>query len=43
LSPDLVEVGQLDPFVVAEILDHDPLAADPNEVALYGRLHAAST
>jgi hypothetical protein len=26
--------------VVAEVLDHDALAADPDEVALYGRQHA---
>jgi len=26
--------------VVAEVLDHDTIAADANEVALDGRLHA---
>jgi hypothetical protein len=40
LGPDLRQVGQLDPFVVAEVLDDDTLAANPDEVALEGRLHA---
>jgi hypothetical protein len=31
---DLIEVGQLHPFVIAEVLDHDAIAADANEVAL---------
>jgi monothiol glutaredoxin len=40
LGPDLVEGVQLDPFVVAEVLDDDPIAANPYEVALDGRQHA---
>jgi hypothetical protein len=39
LGPDLREVAQLDPFVVAEVLDDDTLAANPDEVALEGWLH----
>jgi hypothetical protein len=41
LGTDLREVPQLDPFVVAEVLDDDTLAANPNEVALERWLHAA--
>jgi hypothetical protein len=39
LGPDLREVTQLDPFVVAEVLDDDTLAANPDEVALERWLH----
>jgi hypothetical protein len=39
LGPDLFEAVQLDPFVVAEVLDDDPIAANPYEVALDGRQH----
>jgi hypothetical protein len=41
LGPDLRQVAQLDPFVVAEVLDDDTLAANPDEVALERWLHAA--
>jgi hypothetical protein len=34
LSADLVEPVELDPFVVAEVLDDHPIAANPDEVAL---------
>jgi hypothetical protein len=40
LRADLVEAAQLHPFVVAEVLDHDAIAADADEVALEGRQHA---
>jgi hypothetical protein len=39
LLADLVEAGQLDPFVGAEILDHDAVAADAYEIALERGLH----
>jgi hypothetical protein len=40
LRPDLVEPVELDPFVIAEVLDDDTIAANPYEVALDGRQHA---
>jgi hypothetical protein len=40
LGADLLEAAQLHPFVVAEVLDHDAIAADAYEVALEGWLHA---
>jgi hypothetical protein len=41
LRAHLVEAAQLDPFVIAEVLDHDSIAADAYEVALDRGLHVS--